>query len=173
MADYDSILKENKTYEEPIVKNTVPVSFPWFQVDLILISLIIVISYIVYFNIVLTPKNIFLNDLKIVSNKYQSILTPLELSLLNNESYNLKGSINVDKINYTYTLGKDSNKMNFTLNKDDLALNYYTISKERYIKLSNYNNEYYKLSNSTTTNYISSLKNYLFNIEEDKFIKKF
>lgn len=174
MADYDSILKEKKTYEEPISKNTEPVSFPWFQVDLILISLIIAICYIVYFNIVLTPKNIFLNDLKIVSNKYQSILKPIELSILNNKTYNLKGTISINKINYNYNLSKDNNKINLTLNKDDLSLNYYTISKERYIKLSNFNNEYYKLSNTNSSNTVTSLNNYLTNnLTEDKFIKKF
>lgn len=174
MADYDSILKEKKTYEEPINKNTDPVTFPWFQIDLILISLIIVISYIVYFNIVLTPKNIFLNDLKIVSNKYQNILNPIDLSILNNKTYNLKGSINIDEINYTYNLNKNNNKMNLTLNKDDLSLNYYTISKERYIKLSNFNDLYYKLSNTKSSNILTSLKNYITNnLIEDKFIKKF
>lgn len=174
MADYDSILKEKKTYEEPIVKNTEPVTFPWFQIDLILISLIIAISYMVYFNIVLTPKNIFLNDLKIVSNKYRSILNPLDLSILNDKTYNLNGSINIDETNYIYKLSKDNNKLNLILNKDDLSLNYYTISNERYIKLSNFNELYYKLSDTNSTNILTSLKNYITNnLNKDKFIKKF
>lgn len=175
MANYDSILKEKKTYKEPApIKDAGPKSFPWFKIDLICLTLLLIVSYIVYYNIILTPEQIFLNDLKTISDQYQSILTPLDLPWINNDTYNLKGTINLKEKNYTFTLNKTTQKMNLNLTLDNQSLNYYTISNLKYLKLSNFKDEYYQLSNTNSTNIITNLKNYLLNnLPKDKFIKKF
>ena len=71
MSNYDSILKTKNTYKEDVVNiENNKKKFPWFRIDFICIILLIVVSYIVYYNKVLTPDNIYLNDLKTVYDKY-------------------------------------------------------------------------------------------------------
>jgi len=177
MADYDSILKEKKNYEEPIsTKDNGPKPFPWFKIDLLCLILILTISYIIYYTTILTPKQIFLNDIKIVANKYQSILEQLNLEILNKPNYNLVGTINLNDKTYDFSLNKteDKTNLNLTLNKENLT--YYDISSQKYIKLSNFKDQYYQLTNNDNNylNIASNLKKYLTNnLNEDKFIKKF
>ena len=176
MAEYDSILKEKKKYvEPPVVKKDDIKKFPWLKIDLICIIVILVISYIIYFIVILSPKQIFLNDIKMLFDKYYVVLEPLNIDRLSDLSYGMIGNINLDDKVYDFKLSKDGEKIKFNLALDKANLNYYGVSNNGYVKVSDYKEEYHKLGSDY--NYIaiiSNLKNYLKNnLDDDKFIKKF
>ena len=172
MAEYDSILKEKKKYEEP-VKETGPKPFPWFKIDVILIILVLIISYIIYYIKILTPDQIFLTDLQKLTEKYQGIFEPLNLSQLDN-NYNLEGLITLDDKEYTYSLVQNENIQKFSLSLNSDTLSYYNIENLQYLKLSSFQDNYIKLNTNNTFNIFHNLKDYLTNkIPKDKFIKKF
>lgn len=175
MTDYNSILKEEKKYEEPVlIPNKKNKKFPWFKIDLICLILILIISYLVYYTTILTPNNIFLNDLKILADKYQKILNPLNLTSLTNDNYNLIGTIYLNDKNYNFKLNKNKENLNLNLNQNDLFLNYYITTDKEYIKLPNSKEQYYQLNINNSPNIIANLKTYLSNnLPKDKFIKKF
>jgi hypothetical protein len=175
MTDYNSILKEEKKYEEPVlIPNKKTKKFPWFKIDLICLILILIISYLVYYTTILTPNNIFLNDLKILADKYQKILNPLNLTSLTNDNYNLIGTIYLNDKNYNFKLNKNKENLNLNLNQNDLFLNYYITPDKEYIKLPNSKEQYYQLNINNSPNIIANLKTYLSNnLPKDKFIKKF
>ena len=169
MDNYDSILKEKKKYEEPIkpVKNK---KFPWLLTDLICLILLLIISYFFYYTRILSPEQIFLNDLKEITTKYQKIFTPLEITSLNNDNYNLTGILSLNEEEYNFDINKNNSIMKLSLNKEDKTLEYYSLSNQNYLKLSD---KYYQLSNDNHIYLIYTLKDYLLNIPKDKFIKKF
>ena len=175
MTDYNSILKEEKKYEEPVlIPNKKTKKFPWFKIDLICLILILIISYLVYYTTILTPNNIFLNDLKILADKYQKILNPLNLTSLTNDNYNLIGTIYLNDKNYNFKLNKNKENLNLNLNQNDLFLNYYITTDKEYIKLPNSKEQYYQLNINNSPNIIANLKTYLSNnLPKAKFIKKF
>ena len=175
MGNYDSILKEKKTYQEeiPTKKNKVK-KFPWLLLDIICLILILIISYIIYFKTILTPKNIFLNDLKIVSDKYTPITKNLNIDQIIKDSYNSVGTITLNEQIYKFNLAKEKNikKLDLSLNEQNLI--YYEKENESYINLSTLNDTYYKLSNNNYSNILNNIKTYLKDtLKEEDFIKKF
>ena len=175
MGNYDSILKEKKTYREeiPTKKNKVK-KFPWLLLDIICLILILIISYIIYFQTILTPKNIFLNDLKIVSDKYTPIMKNLNIDQIIKDSYNSVGTITLNEQIYKFNLAKEKNikKLDLSLNEQNLI--YYEKENESYINLSTLNDTYYKLSNNNYSNILNNIKTYLKDtLKEEDFIKKF
>ena len=175
MAEYDSILKEKKKYEEPQpVKNNGPKPFPWFKIDLLCITLLLIISYVFYYTIILNPEQIFLNDLKKITDKYQNIFVPLKLNQLNNNEYNLKGTISLNDKNYNFTLDRIEENIQLAITLNEKKLNYYISSNQQYIKVPSFKEQYIKLGTNDYYNILHNLSDYLTNnLPEDKFIKKF
>lgn len=170
MNEYDGILKENKKYDNSI-ENSNFKKFPWFKVDILLISILLIIGYCMYYGTILNPKQIFINDIKTLINKYDNILYPLEINKLK-ENYGLIGNINLNNKNYNFEIDKINKETNFILGVNGQNLNYYSNNGENYLKL--YNKEtYYKINNNDYFNIISNIKEYFKNLSEDKFIKKF
>lgn len=170
MKEYDSILKENKKYDNSI-ENSNFKKFPWFKVDILLISILLIIGYCIYYSTILNPKQIFINDVKTLINKYDNILYPLEINKLK-ENYGLIGNINFNNKNYNFEIDKINKETNFILGVNSQNINYYSNNGENYLKL--YNKEtYYKINNNDYFNIISNIKEYFKNLSEDKFIKKF
>lgn len=173
MTDYDSILKEEKKYEEEPVK---PKKFPWFKIDVICIILIIVIGYIFYFINVLNPRQIFFDDLEKLTTKYQKLFTPLLLDDLNNIS-NFEGviKINDNDTHYNYNLNKSNTNFNISLSKGDEYLILSQSQNATYLKLSNFKEEYLEFNNiNNYPNIFKNIKNNLSTyLTEDKFIKRY
>lgn len=172
MSEYDSILKEKKKYEEPVIKDDSPKKFPWFKVDILLLSILLIIGYIIYYNTILTPELIFFNDIKLLVDKYENIFLPLELDNLKAD-YSLIGNINYEDKVYDFEIDKINRQTNFSLSLDSQNLNYYANLNENYIKLSN-DEKYYNINKNDYFNMIINLKEYFMNnLSKDKFIKKF
>ena len=174
MPNYDSILKEEKKYEEPFVpvKAEGPPPFPKFKIAFILITIILIISYIAYYYIILTPDKIFLNDINILVNKYSPLLEPLKTSIPSDD-YNIKGTIILNDNNYNYIFNKANTVTKFNLTLNDSSLNYYSKTNNNYLNVSTYDDNYYKINNDNYLDVIANLKDYFQNkIETEKFIKK-
>lgn len=173
MKDYDSILKEKKKYEEE-PKERGPKPFPWLRMDIFSIAIVIIISYIFYYNKILTPKNIFLTDLNDLLSQYQIVLNPLNLTTLTNEDYNLEGTIELNNKKYQYIMNKNDDKSNLSISLNNQNLTYYTLDNNTYIKLSSFKEQYIKISQNNYLNIINNLFLYFSNnLKEENFIKKF
>lgn len=171
MADYDSILKEEKKYDEEPTK---PKKFPWFKIDLLCIILVTIIGYIFYFINILNPRQIFFDDLTKITTRYQDLFTPLLLNNLSS-STNLEGIIQVNDTSYNYNLNKNDINFNTTLKKENEYLIFSQSQNATYLKLSNFKEEYLEFNN--INNYPSIIKNIKNNLAtyltEDKFIKRY
>lgn len=170
MKKYDSILKEKKKYNDFIEDNSYK-KFPWFKIDILLISILLIISYLIYYNTILSPKVVFLNDIKILINKYESILSPIEINNLDN-NYGIIGNIKLNDKDYNFQIDKIDKETKFILDLNEQNFHYHSNNNENYIKLNN-NNIFYKLNNNDYFSMIFNLKNYFNNIPKNKFIKKF
>ena len=175
MSNYDSILKTKNTYKEDVVNiENKKKKFPWFRIDFICIILLLVVSYIVYYNKVLTPDNIFLNDLKTIYDKYSIIVDNSNVKYFINNNYNLKGNLDFNDEVYNINLNKFQDKLKIRFGINEEYLNYQIDDNEAYLNVSNFNDIYYKES---TVNYLSMYYNvidYLQNrLPKSKFIKKF
>lgn len=170
MKKYDSILKEKKKYNDFIEDNSYK-KFPWFKIDVLLISVLLIISYLIYYNTILSPKVVFLNDIKILINKYESILSPIEINNLDN-NYGIIGNIKLNDKDYDFQIDKIDKETKLILGLNEQNFHYYSNNNENYIKLNN-NDIFYKLNNNDYFSMISNLKNYFNNIPKNKFIKKF
>lgn len=148
MSEYDSILKEKKKYEEPapLIPKKEKKKFPWLKIDIILIGIVLIISYIVYYNIILSPDKIIAYDIESIIKKYQTILTPLKLKELDNT--NINGILTLENTEYNYHFIKNKNSFKLDFSTQDKTLTYYQTNHEKYIKLSNYMEEYIKIDNN-------------------------
>ena len=175
MSNYDSILKTKNTYKEDAVNiENKKKKFPWFRIDFICIILLLVVSYFIYYNKVLTPDNIFLNDLKTIYDKYSIIVDNSNVKYFINNNYNLKGKLDFNDEVYDINLNKFQDKLKIRFGINEEYLNYQIDDNEVYLNVSNFNDIYYKES---TVNYLSMYYNvidYLQNrLPKRKFIKKF
>lgn len=172
MADYDSILKEEKKYEEPVViKDDGPEPFPWFKINFILLTIVLVISYVAYYYLILTPDKIFLMDMEFVREKYLSLLEPLSPYTLD-DNYNLKGNIVLSENSYNMLINKNDD-IRLNLERDTNYIDYYSKDNKNYLKISGYDDNYYQISNNDYYSVIKNLGEYFSGgIARDKFIKK-
>ena len=146
MNQYDSILKEKKIKKTEINEPTSRKKFPTFTLSLIATITIILISYIVYYNTILSKEKILINNISILKEQYQTIIENLYLD--NFSKANIEGSIILNETN-KYAFKKDNN--NYYLNGPTL-------------------NKY--IDNSFSSNFNLNLK-YLSTLNKDKYIKTF
>lgn len=177
MADYDSILKEEKKYEdpEPIIKPEQVKEFPWLLIDIMLLTILIIISYFIYYKVILSPEKEFLNDLKVLTTKYQKIFEPLELQNLTKEKYNLVGIMQIDETEQYYIdFNKKDQKINLNLSIEENSLNYFLTANKEYLKLPSYENAYYQLSSTNKLTELNKIYQYIINeLSKKDFIQKF
>lgn len=169
MDKYSDILEDKKKYEEPVINTNK--KFPWLKIDIILLSILLLIGYFIYYTIILSPKLIFISDIKILIDKYDDIIFPLEINKIN-DNYGILGNIKLKDKDYNFELDKIDKEFNFILGVDDKNLNYYFNDDKNYVKVSN-SDVFYEKNYNNYFNMISNLKEYFKNISEDKFIKKF
>lgn len=173
MSEYDKILKEKKKQDLDLPQKEKIKKFPWFQLDVFFIILILVISYLIYYHTVLNPKNILITDTSKLIQKYQIIWNSLSLNSLNTD-YFKTGTIQLEQDNYHYSIIRNADNLKFELTRNDHSLSYYQKETNRYIKLSTLEEDYIQLENNSYLNYFSKIKqNFDKNITEDKYIKKF
>ena len=170
--DYDSILKEKKKSQSKLseISNENAKKPNYVIIDLFLITIIIVICYIVYFNTVLNGKNIILNDLKTIKDEYNNVIENLRLNYNIDNSYNFKGSIDILKNNISNKIEYDinNNGSNLYLNayNDKINISYFANKNNNFIKSSNIGNNYIITNKSTINDYLDLNHNIVNNISK-------
>ena len=143
--DYDSILKEKKVYEEEPSSNSV---FPKFIILGLFISLIIiVVSYSVYYNSILSGESILLNNSLKIINKYSTITKGFNNNYNLSDNYTLDGNVSINNFKYKYKFKKDGNKIEKIFSNNNKDIIYYYDSDLSYIKLSSLSDKYITFNN--------------------------
>ncbi len=173
MKEYDSILKEKKVYKDPE-----PIKHSKYTKYIIIyfVSLILIlgISYFVYYQKILTGNNIFLEDANVLFTKYQSLFSPLQ-NILANDNYALEGNLELNNQNYQINLVRNQSKLRIDLsNQSQNHLSYYVENRKKYLQLSSFKEEYISLDSSSYFNILDTIKtNFQKYIQEEDYIKKF
>ena len=105
MSDkYDEILKEKPKYADP--EPLISKKNKYFKISLlvgIILSLIVIlISYIFYYNIVLASESIILNNINKVVKKYNYIYSDIVPSYLDQNNYSIDSTISYNDRKYNY-----------------------------------------------------------------------
>ena len=166
MSKYDKILKQEKVFREPIVKKSKYTKY--IIIYCLLFTMLLITSYIIYYNTVLSPINIIKNDFtslaKNLENIYQNII-PSQIDA------SLEGTITSDKLNYNYGLIKEGNNYYLDLSTKDSSLQYQITPKMTKTNLSTFQNN--RIIKENQIDY-SKLKNTLNTfLKEEKYIKTF
>lgn len=167
MNEYDSILREKK--KKKVVVEEQPKKFPKFWVSLLLIILVLVISYVIYFNKILSAKNIVLNDSLEVLKKYSSLIKNVPVNEFSNEK-NLVGTISYGSDKYNFNLVKNNDNLGFNISNNDKYINYYLVDNKAYVKVPSVN-EFVSLDYTFSINTLLKFSDILDNISEDKLVK--
>lgn len=168
MSEYDSILKEKKkkiTVKEETKK------FPKFAISLVLILVVLIVSYIIYFNSILSPLNIIVSDYEKIVDKY-GVMTKNVLIEEFQKGNNLIGTIEYDNLIYDFNLLKDGENFNFNISNNDSYINYFLVNNNSFVK-TNSITDYVSVAPLFTVNDFLLLKDNLSAISSDKYIKSF
>ena len=166
MSKYDKILKQEKVFREPIVKKSKYTKY--IIIYCLLFTMLLITSYIIYYNTVLSPISIIKNDFtslaKNLENIYQNII-PSQIGA------SLEGTITSEKLNYNYGLIKEGNNYYLDLSTKDSSLQYQITPKITKTNLSTFQNN--RITKENKIDY-SKLKNTLNTfLKEEKYIKTF
>lgn len=140
MSDkYDEILKEKPKYADP--EPLISKKNKYFKISLlvgIILSLIVIlISYIFYYNIVLASESIVLNNINKVVKKYNYIYSNIVPSYLDQNNYSIDSTISYNDRKYNYLYVKNGKEQSRTFSNEDRFITFYTVNSKNYIKTSN------------------------------------
>ena len=140
MSDkYDEILKEKPKYADP--EPLISKKNKYFKISLlvgIILSLIVIlISYIFYYNIVLASESIILNNINKVVKKYNYIYSDIVPSYLDQNNYSIDSTISYNDRKYNYLYVKNGKEQSRTFSNEDRFITFYTVNSKNYIKTSN------------------------------------
>ena len=140
MSDkYDEILKEKPKYADP--EPLISKKNKYFKISLlvgIILSLIVIlISYIFYYNIVLASESIILNNINKVVKKYNYIYSDIVPSYLEQNNYSIDSTISYNDRKYNYLYVKNGKEQSRTFSNEDRFITFYTVNSKNYIKTSN------------------------------------
>ena len=134
--NYDSVLKEKKKYvdyvdDRPFIRRHL------FLVNIFAILIILVISFVIYFNTTLSSKNIVLNDIDYFYNKFNSLYKNTGISNIDDIKFNGDISLEVDsnydniddmnilrELKFNYSLISNDNNKYYSFNNDDYSFSY-------------------------------------------------
>ena len=180
--DYDSILREKNQTKSILSEISEENSNKpnYVIICMFVCIIIVVISYIVYFNTILSGKNIFLNDFKVISNEYMNIITNL------NFNYDLIGSYdgNISIVNgnnnreLSYNIDSDGNNIYFNIFDDSDNVEYYSDGVNSLVKGNNISDSYINIGDISIYDYINLYGNLINNInsfldDKDNYNKDF
>lgn len=140
MNNYDSVLKEKKTYKdpEPIFKKNKFTKYIF--INIIGITILLIIAYIIYYNKILTPTNILANDYQELKEIINYITEPLNINYKENFEY--EGTITYNNNKYNYELLKN-NQIKLNLSNNQTKYTYLFNESNSYIKYNNYKEDNY------------------------------
>lgn len=166
MSKYDKILKQEKVFREPIVKKSKYTKY--IIIYCLLFTMLLITSYIIYYNTVLSPINIIKNDFTSLAKNLESIYQNIIPSQI---GASLEGTITLEKLNYNYGLIKEGNNYYLDLSTKDSSLQYQITPKITKTNLSTFQNN--RITKENKIDY-SKLKNTLNTfLKEEKYIKTF
>lgn len=156
MDNYDSILKEDKVYQEPEPIFRKNKYIKYIFIDLMVVLLILGISYVVYYQTVLSSQNILLYDMEYFHNVIDSLLVPFQLDTL--DCYSLEGTINFDEYYYNYDVIRDHENIRIHLSDDTTEMGYYLEGTVPYLQFNDFKDkQYIKSEDSSWLNVYQSI----------------
>ncbi len=168
MSEYDQILKEKKIYHDPVVKRSKYTKYVYIY--LASLSILLIISYLIYYHTILSPIHIIQNDLSNILTKYQEVyqnFLPPSLSSVSN----LEGSIAFNDMTYNYGLIKEKKRYELELANQEGYIHYQMTSTNTKIDLSSLDHQQITHSNKID---LLGLKNRMNNLmKEKKYLKSF
>ena len=144
---YDTILKEKKTYEETKNSNKHKYLKLFIFLSLIISLLVIVISYVIYYNTVLDNESIFFNNLIKLKKSYYPIYKDISFDYELNNNYLIEGSIDIGNDNYSYSFDKYGPLSKREIFNADKKITYYSNGQNSYMKISTLGDFYIKEKN--------------------------
>lgn len=173
MNNYDSILKEKKT----IIEDNSPVKkhkyTKYIIIDLILVLLILIVSYVVYCQVILTGKNIFLHDMNVFSKIISPVFDGLNLEFMK-EDYQVSGDFSIDQHHYHYQMLRNNAILNVFLKDEIHDFSYYVNDNVSYTKVDDILNQ--KFIEKVGDNHLNILYKIYHNfsdvIDDDDFIRR-
>lgn len=158
--NYDSVLKEKKKYvdyvdDRPFIRRHL------FLVNIFAILIILVISFVIYFNTTLSSKNIVLNDIDYFYNKFNSLYKNTGISNIDDIKFNGDISLEVDsnydniddmnilrELKFNYSLISNDNNKYYSINNDDYSFSYLEKGNKAFLTTSDMNVMYNINSNN-------------------------
>jgi hypothetical protein len=158
--NYDSVLKEKKKYvdyvdDRPFIRRHL------FLVNIFAILIILVISFVIYFNTTLSSKNIVLNDIDYFYNKFNSLYKNTGISNIDDIKFNGDLSLEVDsnydniddmnilrELKFNYSLISNDNNKYYSINNDDYSFSYLEKGGKAFLTTSDMNVMYNINSNN-------------------------
>lgn len=158
--NYDSVLKEKKKYvdyvdDRPFIRKHL------FIIDMFAILLFLFISFVIYFNTVLSSKNIVLNDLEYLNNKIYSLYKNTGISNIDDIKFNGDVSLEVDsnydnlndmnilkELKFNYSLFSSGDNKYYSINNDDYSFSYLEKGSKAFLTTSDMNVMYNINSNN-------------------------
>ncbi len=169
MKDYDSILKEEKVYNDPVVVHHKYIKY--IIIYILILILILGVSYIVYYQTILSPNNIILNDLEAILSPYKNIYQNiLPKSILDSPS--LEGTILLENHTYNYGMIRKKDNFLFELSNQDTILLTKLTPKKNYTELSSFKKQNITYDNPVNFDKLTNLrKNLNDSFQKGKVIK--
>lgn len=167
MGNYDSILKEKKKYKEPVPVHHSKFT-KYFIISFLLILIILVVSYVFYYNTVLSAKNIFYSNIVKFVDSYRFCLDGVNFNSLGDQ-YAATGTLNIEDYTYDYKIVRDADLFRIDLVKGDNSYSNINIVDKKYVKLSSFKEEYVLLE---ANNYFNLYRNFMKNIENFSYENK-
>ena len=134
MSDkYDTILKEKKVYEDYTPEH--PMFKKFMLIGIFVSFIIIIISYIYYYNTFLNGEAIILNNILKLRDNYSVIFNGYN-SYNFDDNYMLDGTVSVNNFNYKYTFIRDGNRIKRSFFNNDRFISYYYVDNGSYVKFS-------------------------------------
>lgn len=169
MGEYDSILKEKK--KKQVLVDDKPKKFPKFTISFILIILVLVISYIIYYNNVLGKREIFFNNAISILDSYSLLVKDLPLKEFNDDK-NLTGIARCGEEMFNFNLVKNNNNLNFNVSSGDRSFNYFLVDDNEYANVNSVTSNI-TVDYSEVVNLLFSVDDKFLSIGEDKYVKSF
>ena len=162
--EYDTILKEKGVYDEAPKSSNNKYFKLFFFLGIVISLLVIVISYVIYYNTILDNESIFFNNLVKLKDNYYSIYKDIRFDYDIKNNYVIVGNMDVGNDNYGYTFSKYANKVKKVVFNSDKNITYYYDGRDSFVKISSLGDFYIR----DNKNQLNDLKYYKDNIKSIK-----
>ena len=168
MSEYDSILKDKKKKQVVSIEEKKK-KFPVFFLSMVLIIILLVASYILYYNSVLNSKEVFINNINSLLDKYDVLMGNIPIKEFREEN-NLMGSITYNEEVFNFNLIKNNRDLNFNISNNDKYFNYFILGDKEYANIKGVESNI-NLDNNKVKSMLEVMDKFLA-INIDKYVKR-